>query len=71
MELSGDSMANSAHIECTWQRLRYAAFWLLTLTVRPSLHGNFGAYPQAYAVVDDFGSLVIVGNPVGTERGWA
>lgn len=38
--------------------------YLLTLGVRPSVHGYSGAYPQAHAVVDDFGNLHIVG-------GWA
>lgn len=35
--------------------------YLLTVGIRPSLHGRDGAYPQSLAVMDDFGTLRIVG----------
>jgi hypothetical protein len=59
-----------AQVECDFFRLfgpsadkalpPPAAPYLLTISIRPSLHGHPGAYPQAHAVVDDFGTLRIV-----------
>jgi hypothetical protein len=37
-----------------------SAPYLLTICIRPSLHGHKGAYPQNHAVMDDFGTLQIV-----------
>jgi hypothetical protein len=34
--------------------------YLLTISIRPSIHGHAGAYPQAWSVMDDFGTLRIV-----------
>lgn len=53
-------------VEAMHQRIHGAgsgeAPWLITLGVQ-ICHGFKGAYPQARAVIDDFGNLVIV-------RGW-
>lgn len=61
---------SGALVKCTWQRLRDCAHWLITLSVPPSIHGKKGAYPQAHAVVDDFGSLVIVEWPNCERAVW-
>ena len=58
----------NAMIQADWQRLRTAPVYLITLGVSTQHgHSNGGiveaAYPQDHAVVDDFGTLVIV-------RGW-
>lgn len=63
----------SGQVECFWQRLYGSDSrqpWLLTITIRPSLHGHAGAWPQASAVQDDFGNLHIVAQD--DQRGaWA
>lgn len=59
-----DTSASSS-ITASWQRLRDQAYWLLTMSIGTA-HGSgaggnvFAAYPQAYCVVDDFGTLVCV-----------
>lgn len=57
----------SGKIRANWQREfdRIGAAWLITLSVGiQHAHGGggnlFSAYPQAWAVVDDFGTLVAV-----------
>jgi len=35
--------------------------WLITVNLSPDEVGHAGCYPQARAVVDDFGSLRVVG----------
>ena len=58
----------NAMIEAMWHRMRTAPVYLITLCIGIE-HSHTGgglsgtAYPQAHAVVDDFGTLVIV-------RGW-
>lgn len=49
-------------IGCGWHRTfdERTPAWLLTLDVM-NMHGFNASYPQARAVVDDFGTLVIVG----------
>ena len=36
------------------------ATWLVTLNIPAHLHGLIGAYPQSWAVADDFGNLAFV-----------
>ncbi len=56
-----------ADIACIWVRTyrQNGPAWLITLSV-DGAHGSSGctAYPQARAVVDEFGNLVAV-------KGWA
>ena len=55
------------HIRCSHQRIDGPApNWLITVSVTTEhaiAAGAAGSYPQARAVMDDFGTLVIV-------RGW-
>ena len=55
----------TSSISCWWQRTfdhRQPA-WLITLSVSPNYTSRVGiAFPQSRAVVDDFGTLVIVGD---------
>lgn len=54
-----------AQIEASWQRCRDRPKWLLTISISVA-HGQEGggpllaAYPQAHAVMDDYGTLVCV-----------
>lgn len=52
-------------VECSVQRLRDSAEYLMTIRIPTmfSVDGCTGPYPQAHAVVDDFGTLIIT-------RGW-
>lgn len=53
------------HVECSAQRVYSDELprppWLLTLDIGHSGHGQGFAYPQARAVVDDYGTLQVVG----------
>ena len=45
-----------------WRRYDAPVPWLLTAMISLAHSaGTAGAYPQAYAVTDDYGNLVIVG----------
>lgn len=55
--------AREAKIKVRWQRLRDCAHWLITMGIHPEHESEFAvgaSWPQARAVVDDFGNLVIV-----------
>jgi hypothetical protein len=60
-----EEVIGQARIDTSWQRLRNQSTWLLTLVVRFD-HGAGGggplrtAFPQAHAVMDDYGTLVCV-----------
>ena len=53
---------SAAYVKAVWQQAHDhpGPTWLVTLQINPWVHGHIGAYPQAWAVMDDFGNLVIV-----------
>lgn len=55
----------STAIECGIQHRPEKGYWLITLGISPDFCVNgmdTWAYPQAHAIIDDYGSLLIISN---------
>lgn len=55
----------STTIECRFQHQPEKGYWLITLGIPPTFYVEtmaYWAYPQAHAIIDDYGTLQFITN---------